>query len=59
MVNKQFQNCAATILSQPTVSYHLKTMEADGLLSKKEWVKNYYQVYENCPHHEKLCLLNK
>ena len=24
-----------TVLSQPTVSYHLKTMEADGLLSKQ------------------------
>ncbi len=49
-----------TILSQPTVSYHLKTMEADGLLSKKRMGKKiYYQVNENCPHHEKLCLLKQ
>ena len=49
-----------TVLSQPTVSYHLKNMETDGLLSKKRVGKEiYYQVNEHCPHNEKTCLLKK
>ena len=49
-----------TVLSQPTVSYHLKTMEADGLLSKKRVGKEiYYQVNKNCPHNKKICMLKQ
>jgi len=49
-----------TVLSQPTVSYHLKNMESDGLLSKKRVGKEiYYQVNENCPHDKKTCLFKK
>lgn len=49
-----------TVLSQPTVSYHLKTMEADGLLSKQRIGKEiYYQVNKNCPHNQKICMLKQ
>lgn len=49
-----------TILSQPTVSYHLKNMESDGLLVKNRVGKEiFYQVNENCPHHQKVCLLKQ
>ncbi len=49
-----------TVLSQPTVSYHLKNMETDGLLSKKRVGKEiYYQVNEHCPHDNKTCLLKQ
>ena len=37
-------------LKQPTVSYHLKQMEREGLLgSRKEGRKVYYSVRMNCP----------
>lgn len=37
-------------LRQPTVSYHLKMMEKEGLLkSRKEGRKVYYQVALVCP----------
>ena len=49
-----------TVLSQPTVSYHLKTMEVDGLLSKKRIGKEiYYQVNKDCPHSQKICMLKQ
>lgn len=49
-----------TVLSQPTVSYHLKNMETNGLLSKKRVGKEiHYQINENCPHDEKTCLLKQ
>ena len=49
-----------TILSQPTVSYHLKAMEIDSLLSKKRMGKEiYYQVSENCPYNQKICMLKQ
>lgn len=51
---------AQTVLSQPTVSYHLKTMEADGLLSKKRIGKQiYYQINDTCPHSAKVCQLKQ
>lgn len=37
-------------LKQPTVSYHLKQMEKEGLLkSKKEGRKVFYSVRMECP----------
>jgi len=37
-------------LRQPTVSYHLKQMEKEGLLaSRKEGRKVYYSVKMSCP----------
>ncbi len=37
-------------LKQPTVSYHLKQMEKEGLLkSKKEGRKVFYSVKMECP----------
>ncbi len=37
-------------LKQPTVSYHLKQMEREGLLeSKKEGRKVFYSVKMECP----------
>lgn len=49
-----------TVLSQPTVSYHLKNMETDGLLSKQRIGKEiYYQVNKNCPHNQKICMLKQ
>jgi DNA-binding transcriptional ArsR family regulator len=37
-------------LKQPTISYHLKTMEEEGLLSvKKKGREVYYQVKMVCP----------
>lgn len=37
-------------LKQPTISYHLKTMEKEGLLSvKKKGREVYYQVKMLCP----------
>lgn len=49
-----------TVLSQPTVSYHLKAMETDCLLSKKRKGKEiYYQVNKKCPHNQKICMLKQ
>lgn len=37
-------------LKQPTVSYHLKQMEKEGLLAgRKEGRKVYYSVKMSCP----------
>lgn len=37
-------------LQQPTVSYHLRQMEKEGLLlSRKEGRKVYYSVKMQCP----------
>lgn len=48
------------VLSQPTISYHLKTMETAGLLSKKRAGKEvYYQVNKTCPSSHKICMLKQ
>ena len=46
-------------LTQPTVSYHLKSMENSGILvSKKQGRQVLYNVNENCPHNTVACFLN-
>lgn len=45
-------------LKQPTVSYHLKEMEASGLLKKR--IKGrvvLYSVGESCPHDGHKCIV--
>jgi predicted transcriptional regulator len=43
-------------LSQPTISYHLKNMCKDGLLTKQRVGKQiYYAVNQNCPHNHQIC----
>jgi predicted transcriptional regulator len=45
-------------LKQPTVTYHLKQMEVNGLLrSSKKGHFVYYQVNEVCPQTLKNCIL--
>jgi len=45
-------------LKQPTVTYHLKQMEENGLLrSSKKGHFVYYQVNEVCPQTLKNCIL--
>jgi len=47
-------------LSQPTISYHLKNMEAAKLLSKEKSGKvTYYFINEHCPNNNKACLLKQ
>ena len=45
-------------LKQPTVTYHLKQMEENGLLkSSKKGHFVYYEVYEICPQTKFSCIL--
>ena len=45
-------------LSQPTVSYHLKEMKHNGILSSKKVGKEvYYSVNYDCPHYNSECIL--
>lgn len=47
-------------LSQPTISYHLKTMADAGILSKKRVGKEIlYAVNESCPKNNKTCMLKQ
>ncbi len=47
-------------LSQPTISYHLKSMQEAGLLSKKRIGKEiYYDVNKDCPNDNKICMLKQ
>lgn len=47
-------------LTQPTVSYHLKEMKENGLLSsKRKGKKVYYFIDHNCPHSSKNCVLSR
>lgn len=47
-------------LSQPTISYHLKNMCKDGLLTKQRVGKQiYYDVNQDCPNNNKICMLKQ
>ena len=49
-----------TSLSQPTISYHLKSMREAGLLSKQRDGKEiYYKVNKDCPNNKKICMLKQ
>jgi len=49
-----------TSLSQPTISYHLKTMQEAGLLLKQRAGKEiYYSVNKDCPNNNKICMLKQ
>ncbi|AKM81198.1 MAG: Transcriptional regulator, arsR family [Candidatus Pacebacteria bacterium GW2011_GWF2_38_9] len=49
-----------TSLSQPTISYHLKSMSEAGLLSKqREGKEIYYKVNKDCPNNKKICMLKQ
>lgn len=46
-------------LRQPTVSYHLRGMQSNGLLSStKKGKEVYYSINENCPSYDCACVLN-
>lgn len=45
-------------LTQPTVSYHLKEMKANGILtSYKKGKEVFYTLSELCPHFNTVCIL--
>ncbi len=45
-------------LKQPTVSYHLKEMERDGLLKGARAGRSVlYEINRLCPHYEVPCVL--
>lgn len=45
-------------LTQPTISYHLKDMESNGLLkSKKVGKEVYYSINYHCPIYDCDCIL--
>lgn len=45
-------------LTQPTVSYHLKEMEKNGILkSHRSGKEVFYQVSGSCPHLSQSCIL--
>lgn len=45
-------------LTQPTVSYHLKSMRESGiLLSERSGKEVYYYINETCPVHGHACVL--
>lgn len=47
-------------LSQPTISYHLKSMQEAGLLTKHRIGKEiYYGVKKDCPNSNKTCMLKQ
>lgn len=49
-----------TSLKQPTISYHLKSMQESGLLSKQRVGKEiYYSVNKDCPKNNKICMLKQ
>ncbi len=46
-------------LTQPTVSYHLKEMKLNGLLSsKRKGKKVFYFIDNSCPHSRDGCILS-
>ena len=46
-------------LKQPTVSYHLKEMEATGLIkSKKAGKEVYYSLRNHCAAYDNACVLS-
>ena len=46
-------------LTQPTVSYHLKSMKESGLLlSERAGKEVYYYINEECPTSGKSCVLH-
>jgi ArsR family transcriptional regulator len=49
-----------TSLSQPTISYHLKSMSDAGLLSKqREGKEIFYKVNKDCPNNKEICMLKQ